>query len=92
MAGGTIPLDGLIAALATFSGDIDAQLDELEQRVDGLHVQWSGDAAGAHAKAHAEWEQGALLMAEDVRRLHQASTNAHSAFRSITEANRALFS
>ncbi|MGX9670660.1 WXG100 family type VII secretion target [Mycobacterium sp. HM-7] len=85
-------LDRFIGQLAAFSRDIDAKVDSLASHIDGLHAQWHGTAAQAHAKAHAEWAQGAQLMSDGIRRLEEASANAHSAFTTTVQANKALFS
>lgn len=85
-------LDRFIGQLAAFSAEIDAKVDSLESHIGNLHAQWHGTAAEAHAKAHAEWTQGAQLMSDGIRRLREASVGAHSAFTTTVQANKALFS
>jgi len=85
-------LDNVIGELAKFSTDVTSQLDALEGHIAHLHTRWEGEAANAHANAHAEWEQGARLMAEGIDALRRASVEAHAAFTATVQANRALFS
>lgn len=85
-------LDGVVSELSAFNADVTAQLDDLEQRIAQLHVQWSGSGAAAHQQAHAEWANGARLMADGVQRLQRAAAAAHAAYAEASRANQALFS
>lgn len=85
-------LDDVVSKLGAFGSDITAQLDELEQRVARLHVQWSGASATAHRKAHGEWSEGARQMAEGVDRMRRAASSAHAAFTDAARQNKSLFS
>lgn len=85
-------LDDVVAKLGVFGSDITAHLDELEQRVARLHVQWSGVSATAHRKAHEEWSEGARQMADGVQRMQRAAAAAHAAFADAARQNRSMFS
>ena len=66
-------LDDVVSALGAFNSDVTAQLDQLEQRIAQLHLQWAGSAAVAYQQAHAEWSEGARMMAESVQRMQSAA-------------------
>ena len=85
-------LDDVVSALATFDSDVTAQLDQLEQRIALLHLQWAGSAAVAHQQAHAEWSAGARMMAESVQRMQRAAAATHAAFAEAARSNQAMFS
>lgn len=85
-------LDQVIGELAGFDREIEQQIATLEGRVAALHTRWEGAAAAKHVEAQAEWTKGAELLANGIKGLHSASTQAHSSFAETIAANKARFS
>lgn len=85
-------LDQVIGQLAAFDNEMGQQIATLESRVAALHTRWEGEAAAKHVEAQAEWSAGAQLLADGIKGLHSASTEAHRSFTEAIAANKARFS
>ena len=80
-------LDEVIARLAGFVGFVEEHLDELDRRIAGLPVSWTGRAADAHAEAHRDWVAGARDLREGLDAIRAAATRAHEEYTAAVSAN-----
>ncbi len=64
---------------------------DLERRISELHLAWDGQAAQAHRRAQASWDQGFREMRHALARMRQAADTAHSNYTSAAAANHQLW-
>jgi len=67
-------------------------LQEIDNTVKNLHISWQGEGAQGHAQAHEQWRNGATLMSEALKKLHQSGTGAHHNYTAAMEANKKMWS
>ncbi len=60
--------------------------------VAGLHVDWSGTAAAAHAEAHRQWSEGAAMMQDALGKLQPAGKIAHHNYTGAAATNQHMWS
>jgi WXG100 family type VII secretion target len=84
-------LDSTTGDLESFERFIDHKLAELDRVVAALHVTWTGQAAGANARAHQQWVEGARRMREGLTAMRRAARTAHDNYRSAGEANATMW-
>ncbi|GAB4587643.1 WXG100 family type VII secretion target [Nocardia sp. IFM 10818] len=84
-------LQRLIDGAAALESAIEDRIAEIEKRVDGLHVDWSGEAAVAHKAAHDERVAAVAEMREALRDLRGKLHAAHSAYGAVGPANQGMW-
>ncbi|MEV6769711.1 WXG100 family type VII secretion target [Nocardia sp. NPDC051030] len=82
-----VGLDQLIDAAATLETEIEQQVTAIDQRVDALHVNWSGDSAVAHRAAHDERIAGVAEMRTALSDLRAKLKTAHDAYVQVGKTN-----
>ncbi|WP_405498362.1 WXG100 family type VII secretion target [Nocardia sp. NBC_00511] len=84
-------LQQLIDAAAKLESTIEARVSQIENRVDELHVEWSGDAARAHRTAHDERVAAVATMREALRVLGEKLATAHTAYTAVGSTNAGMW-
>jgi len=84
-------VEDIMTRLTALAGYITDQLDALDKQVAGLGDSWSGQAAGAHATAHAQWVVGARDFAQGVADMATAAKTAHTNYTASFDANTRMF-
>ncbi len=85
-----VDLDDLLATvddLADCGAELGDLLAEVSQRVESLHVTWSGRAALAQAGAQADWEAGFRAMHDGLATMRRAARTAHGNYHDAAGAN-----
>lgn len=90
-------LDAIIPRLEGLLGYVQGNLGMVEDRVKALHTPagrgepaWTGEAADAHLRAHAEWTRGAQAMRDGLDKMRAAARDAHGSYSVTIAANLAL--
>ncbi|MGY1939689.1 WXG100 family type VII secretion target [Nocardia gipuzkoensis] len=76
-----------IAGLASF---VSESLREVDERIAVVQGTWSGEAADAHATAHAEWTAAAAKINEGLAKMQRAAAAARQSYEDGTAANLAM--
>lgn len=84
-------LQRLIDGAAALESAIENRIVEIEQRVDALHVDWTGEAAVAHKNAHDERVAAVSEMREALRELRGKLTVAHTAYGAVGRTNSGMW-
>lgn len=84
-------VEDIMTRLAALSSYILDQLEALDNQVAGLSASWSGQAAAAHAAAHAQWVVGAKDFAHGVADMAAAAKSAHANYSASFDANTRMF-
>jgi WXG100 family type VII secretion target len=90
MDGYRVDLDRLadiVDQLSQFDRRVEAALEDVDRRVDRLHVTWTGDAAVEHRRAHAEWLRGVAEMRDGLAQMRRNAEIAHGNYRSAGTTN-----
>ena len=78
--------------MGEFMRHTESLVAEIDSLVTHLHQSWSGEAAGAHAKAHRHWALGEAEMREALKQLKTAGSTAHHNYTHAMAANVAMWS
>lgn len=78
--------------MAAFQRHAEDMIAEIDSRVTRLHASWTGDAAAAHAEAHAHWVRGEAMMREALAQLEKVATTAHSNYTGAMSTNLDMWS
>jgi WXG100 family type VII secretion target len=81
-----------VARMAGYERYIESMLHEIEGLVAGLHGDWNGTAAAAHAEAHRQWTEGAAMMREALTDLRSAGRAAHHNYTGAAATNQRMWS
>ena len=84
-------LDDVVRRLGATHDELEEVASLLGRRVAVLHDHWDGVAAGAHADAHAQWEQGFAQMRAALSELRSAAHTAHDNYLGAAETNLAMW-
>lgn len=84
-------LDDTVALLARGEDTLEAELADVRRQVAGLHADFEGLTAEAHASAQTEWEGGFAQMQEALADLRAAARIAHDNYRAAVEANLSMW-
>ncbi|PVB15927.1 WXG100 family type VII secretion target [Mycobacteroides abscessus] len=88
----TDELKRLTERMAEVEARAEASVAAMNTEVDGLHATFTGQAATAHAAAHAKWTEGAKQMREALRYFQAGGMVAHTNYTSATTTNTAMWS
>lgn len=80
-------LQHLVERMATAYDALHHLAADLERRVDGLHLTWSGEAAAAHREAQSTWAAGFDGMRQALEGLRAAGRLAHENYDAAATAN-----
>jgi WXG100 family type VII secretion target len=80
-----------VEQMAEFQAYAEAMLDEIDKTVANMHATWSGEAAAAHARAHAHWARGEAMMRQALAQLRAAGAGAGDNYRGAMATNRAMW-
>ncbi|WP_280263807.1 WXG100 family type VII secretion target [Nocardia wallacei] len=80
-------LDATTARISGLVGFLTESLAGLDARMSGVHQTWTGDAASAHAAAHAEWKTSAQDAQDGIDRMRAAAEAAHGHYSDNLAAN-----
>jgi WXG100 family type VII secretion target len=83
-------LDNVTARIAGLQGFVEQSLQEVEERIAGVQANWAGEAADAHATAHAEWAAAAAKIAAGLEKMRAAAAAAHRHYGDASAANIAM--
>ncbi|MET9489947.1 WXG100 family type VII secretion target [Nocardia sp. NPDC006630] len=86
-----VGLQQLIDATAKLETAIEQQVTAIEERVDALHVSWSGDAANGHRQAHDQRITGVAEMRTALRELRAKLGIARDAYAKVSETNHGMW-
>lgn len=78
---------GTVDVMARCGAELDVLLDDVAERIAGLHLTWSGEAAAAQATAQAEWEAGFREMREALAAMRAVADVAHGNYRDAVATN-----
>ncbi len=81
----------LIDSTATLESAIEESATSIDQRVEALHVDWTGDAATAHKTAHDTRIMAATEMREALTELRQKLTTAREAYGVVGPTNHGMW-
>lgn len=86
---GVVPdeLMRLIERMAEVEQRAEASIAAMDAEVHNLHATFVGEAATAHALAHAKWAEGARQMREALKGLRTASHAAHGNYTGAAAKN-----
>ncbi|WP_330182197.1 WXG100 family type VII secretion target [Nocardia sp. NBC_01503] len=80
-------LQQLIDATAALENAIEEQVTAIEQRVEALHVNWSGAAAAGHLAAHEARVAGVAAMRTALGELRGKLRTARDSYIAVGETN-----
>jgi WXG100 family type VII secretion target len=81
-----------VQRMTEFQRYAESMLTEIDSLASNLHATWSGEAAAAHAEAHARWARGEAMMRAALARLQAAGATAHSNYTGAMSTNLAMWS
>jgi WXG100 family type VII secretion target len=84
-------MEEAIDRMGTFDTALSAHLDDVDARIGRLHRTWSGDAAEAQRRAHAEWMAAAKQMRTALTTMRSIATTAHDNYAAAVAANVAMW-
>jgi WXG100 family type VII secretion target len=84
-------MEEAVDRMGTFDTALSAHLDDLDARVSRLHRTWTGDAADAQRRAHAEWMAAAKEMRTALATMHSIATTAHRNYTAAVATNVAMW-
>jgi WXG100 family type VII secretion target len=87
----TDELDRAAAALASMAALSEKLLTEVEALAQTVSADWTGEAREGFLALKAEWADGAQLMAEGIRTIHQATATSHANYRAGADAARRIW-
>ncbi|MBE5507658.1 hypothetical protein E3G54_004993 [Mycobacteroides abscessus] len=87
----TDELKRLAERMAEVEARAEASIAAMSSEVDGLHATFTGQAATAHATAHAQWVQGARQMREALKYFQTGGMVAHGNYTRAATANTAMW-
>ncbi|WP_280267576.1 WXG100 family type VII secretion target [Nocardia wallacei] len=82
-----VGMQSLVDKAADLEKRIDDRLRDIETRVAGLHIDWTGQAAEAHRTATTEWATGAAEMNTALGELRAALEHARSVYQQAGQTN-----
>jgi WXG100 family type VII secretion target len=85
-------LASVAAEMKAFQTSVERRMADLDKLVSDLHLTWTGQAAGAHLRAHHQWSTGAQEMHEGISDMHEAATLAHDNYHSAATSNADMWS
>ena len=88
--GFSVEVDELLAVvgeLARCGEALDQLLDDVADRVAGLHLTWTGEAAAAQVAAQSAWEADFREMRGALALMRRAAEVAHDNYTSAAAAN-----
>jgi WXG100 family type VII secretion target len=90
----SVDLDQLAEVVARLADEhqvLESLASSLEAALAGLHDDWDGEAASAHAIAQARWDQGFAAMRAALAGMRAAADTARSNYAGAAEANRTMW-
>ncbi|MFE2959512.1 WXG100 family type VII secretion target [Nocardia tengchongensis] len=84
-------LQHLIDGAAKLDSTIEARISAIEQRVNELHMDWSGESARAHRAAHDDRVAAVAVMREALRALREKLASAHAAYGTVGATNASMW-
>lgn len=88
----TDELKRLTERMAEVDIKAEAAITAMNAEVEGLHATFTGEAATAHAAAHAKWAEGAKQMREALKYFQTGGMVAHGNYTSAAATNTAMWS
>ncbi|WP_069166896.1 WXG100 family type VII secretion target [Nocardia altamirensis] len=83
-------LEAVTAKVGGLTAFVAETLREIDERVATVQQTWTGQAADAHATAHAEWVTAAAKVNEGLDKMKRAAAAARQSYESGTAANLAM--
>jgi WXG100 family type VII secretion target len=83
-------LEAVTARMEGLNGFVADSLREIEERIATVQGNWSGEAADAHAAAHAEWTDAAAKIRSGLEKMRAAAAAARAQYESASAANIAM--
>jgi WXG100 family type VII secretion target len=80
-------LSALLERMARFDRTLEAALADADRDVVKLHRTWTGAAAEAQRRSHAEWQQGAADLRTGLAALARGIDTAQQNYRAAGETN-----
>ncbi|OAT68677.1 secretion protein [Mycobacteroides immunogenum] len=87
----TDELKRLTERMAEVEARAEASIAAMNAEVDGLHATFIGEAATAHAAAHAKWADGAKQMREALKYFQAGGMVAHTNYTHAATTNTAMW-
>lgn len=85
-------LSRVMSEMQGFERSLRRRLAELESTIENLHMSWTGSAADAHRRAHAELAAGAEEVHRSLSEMREAGEHAHAGYSAAAEANATMWS
>lgn len=89
-----VDLDGLqqlIDDTAALESALEDHAGAIDDRVAGLHVQWTGDSADAHHTAHTQRMAAITEMRQALAALRSTLAAARDAYQQVGQVNRRMW-
>ncbi|MGW4717318.1 WXG100 family type VII secretion target [Nocardia sp. NPDC004260] len=83
-------LESVTARIEGLNGFVADSLVEIDERIAALKGTWNGEAAEAHALAHAEWTTAAAKIRDGLARMKSAAASARNEYEAVVAANLAV--
>ncbi|MEU5759573.1 WXG100 family type VII secretion target [Nocardia sp. NPDC047648] len=83
-------LEAVTARMEGLNGFVEDSLREIDERVAAVQGNWSGEAADAHATAHAEWTAAAAKIRDGLAKMKAAAASARKEYEDAVAANLAI--
>jgi uncharacterized protein YukE len=81
----------LIDQAAKLEESIEERLIAIQNRVEGLHINWTGRAAAAHKDFVDHWLRDSELMRADLNTLHKAITRVSGHYTSNVQTTSGMW-
>ncbi|MGY1969732.1 WXG100 family type VII secretion target [Nocardia gipuzkoensis] len=80
-------LAAVTAQMQGLNGFVEDSLREIEERIATVQGDWTGEAADAHATAHAEWTAAAAKIRDGLAKMKAAADAAEKNYSAAVAAN-----
>ncbi|MEV6771221.1 WXG100 family type VII secretion target [Nocardia sp. NPDC051030] len=81
----------LIDRAAQIETTVETRLDDIEKRINALHVEWSGLAADAHSAAHTRWVAAARDLHQALQDLRTGTDQARTVYSDVVSTNQKMW-
>ncbi|MGC5248137.1 WXG100 family type VII secretion target [Gordonia sp. DT219] len=84
-------LESASELLVAFEESTESFIAEIDRKVDQLHIEWQGQAAASHIRAHQQWAKGAADMRKSVAELGVVVGGAHRNYAAAVARNSSMW-
>ncbi|HEY3750962.1 MAG TPA: WXG100 family type VII secretion target [Pseudonocardiaceae bacterium] len=81
----------LVERIDQFDQHLESMLNDVDSKVNRLHISWAGAAADEHRQAQDEWKHGAVQMRAALVTMRQIAVTAHNNYTLAASANASMW-